>query len=468
MLIGELIPIALRFLQANPHARVLPAYKAVLVDEFQDLNKADQALVDVLATNANLTVVGDDNQSIYRFRHANPEGIRVFPAEHAGTSVHAIEDCWRCPPNIVAMSNALLAHDPSARQAPLRAQLGRADASLYVVQHPSIGDEADAIAAYIDSYLNRRNGLPAGQVLVLSPRRIFGNAIRDALIRRRRNALSFFWEDAFDADAAAEGFCLLTLLVSPDDRAAYRAWLGLGDADGNRAGYSRVRGYAEEHEVEPFAVCEELSSGRIELRYTERLVQRHKHLKTRLAALAGLTGIPLVNALWDAANSESLTIRLAAAAVATNAPEPQDLHQGLAEAITQPELPDSAGDVIRVMSLHKAKGLTAELVVIAGCVGGAIPTVDERLSMAEQDAVLKEQRRLFYVAITRARDTLVLSSVTQAPLPQALRANIPPAGIYRYQGNLYARLAASPFIDELGATCPRAIKGSDWRAGLNF
>ena len=366
------------------------------------------------------------------------------------------------------MSNSLLGHDPLARQAPLRSQVGRADASVYVVQHPSIGDEADTIAAYVDDYLNRRNGLPPGQVLILSPRRIFGNAIRDALIRRRRNALSFFWEDALDADSAAEGFCLLTLLASREDRAAYRAWLGLGDVDGNRAGYARIRGYAEEHGVEPFEVCERLARDEIKVIYTQKVLAKHNELKGRLAALAGLQGNPLVNALWDPGDPETLTIRLAAGAVAADNPEPTNLYQRLVEVITQPELPDSAGDVIRIMSLHKAKGLTAELVVIAGCVGGAIPTVDPQLTPAEQDLELREQRRLFYVAVTRPKDTLVLSSVTQMPLAQALRANIPPLQVRRSSGETYARLAASPFIAELGATCPHAIRGSDWRAALNF
>jgi len=107
-------------------------------------------------------------------------------------------------------------------------------------------------------------------------------------------------------------------------------------------------------------------------------------------------------------------------------------------------------------------------VVIAGCVGGAIPTVDTELTPAEQDLELREQRRLFYVAVTRPKDTLVLSSVTQMLLAQALRANIPPLQVRRSSGETYARLAASPFIAELGATCPHAIRGSDWRAALNF
>jgi hypothetical protein len=63
---------------------------------------------------------------------------------------------------------------------------------------------------------------------------------------------------------------------------------------------------------------------------------------------------------------------------------------------------------------------------------------------------------------------LVLSSVTSLLLKDALRANIPPIGVYKYQGQLYARLAASPLIEELGPARPTSLKGADWRAALNI
>jgi DNA helicase-2/ATP-dependent DNA helicase PcrA len=85
MLIGELVPLTLAFTRANPGLPVLPALEHVLADEFQDLNRADQQLVLALAAPASLLVIGDDNQSIYRFRHANPEGVRSFPADVPGT-----------------------------------------------------------------------------------------------------------------------------------------------------------------------------------------------------------------------------------------------------------------------------------------------------------------------------------------------------------------------------------------------
>lgn len=79
MLVGELVPVTLRFAQQNPALDVLPSYDAVLVDEFQDLNKADQTLVKELASGGSLTVIGDDNQSIYSFRHAKSRSNQDLP-----------------------------------------------------------------------------------------------------------------------------------------------------------------------------------------------------------------------------------------------------------------------------------------------------------------------------------------------------------------------------------------------------
>ncbi len=463
MLIGELVPVALKFIRENPGVDILPRFEAVLVDEYQDLNKADQTLIVELARSGELTVVGDDNQSIYSFRYANPEAIRSFPNENPGSQSFVIEECRRCPPNIVAASNALMTHDPRARQTPLKPMAGRGPANLVVVQHSSLEEEAANVAAFIDHYLQSRPLVPPGQVLVLSPRRLMGNAVKDALIQRHRNALSYFWEDAVDSEAAAEGLCLLMLLVTPTDRAAYRAWLGLRHDSGYATAYARVRKRAEDDGLEVFEVIDRIANGNIKVPYTRGLVERHRLLKDRLAGLNGLAGLPLVNAIWPDNDDDVQTVRLAAQTIALTTPDPAALLDELQEAITQPELPGSDGEVIRVMSLHKSKGLTASLVVVLGCMSGAIPTIDQTAAPAELDALLREQRRLLYVALTRATDTLVLSSITELPLATALRAGIPPVRKFWSNGQLMARLAASPFIAELGPHAPAAVTGQAWR-----
>jgi superfamily I DNA/RNA helicase len=469
MLIGELVPLTLKFLRDNPNVPVLPAFEHVLVDEYQDLNKPDQTLVKVLAQQGTLTVIGDDNQSIYSFRHANPEGVLVFPAETPGTVCYFIEECRRCPPNIVEISNALIMNNGRREPRVLRALPGRAPAEIHLVQHRTLDDEADAIAAFVERYLVINRELPPGQVLVLSPRRFIGQGIRDALIRRRLNAMSFFFEDELRTDSAAEGFCLLTLLADRADRAAFRAWIGLGrPTDGFARAYARVRAAAHDMNLEPSEVCARILARELRIPHTGRLVDRYQDLERRLARLEPLGGLELVDALWPAGNQDCVDLRITAGNLASENPDPMTLLPALKQEITQPELPPASGDVIRVMSLHKSKGLTASLVVVVGCVAGAIPTVDSSLSAPQQDAMYEEQRRLFYVAITRATATLVVSSVVALPLGLALRARIEVQSVFTQRNVRIGRTGASPFIGELGASAPNTVSGSVWRARLGF
>ena len=85
MLIGELVPVALRYLRDNPNCPERRQFDHVLVDEYQDLNRAEQSLIDLLSENGKLTVIGDEDQSIYEsFRYAHPEGISRFHETHEG------------------------------------------------------------------------------------------------------------------------------------------------------------------------------------------------------------------------------------------------------------------------------------------------------------------------------------------------------------------------------------------------
>jgi superfamily I DNA/RNA helicase len=97
VLIGELVPLALAYARRNPASAVLPSFDHIVVDEYQDLNRADQALVVAIPRTRSLTVAGDPNQSIYRFRFAHPEGIITFPSEHTGCAEFTLSVCPRCP-----------------------------------------------------------------------------------------------------------------------------------------------------------------------------------------------------------------------------------------------------------------------------------------------------------------------------------------------------------------------------------
>ncbi len=469
MLIGELVPISLEFLRNNPEVPIFTEFEHVLVDEFQDLNRSDQTLVRMLAREGTLTIIGDDNQSIYSFRHANPDGIRSFPQDNPGTLEFVIRKCWRCPPNIVDLSNSLIGHDQRRhREEPLEADRTRLPAEVHIVQHSTLEDETNSIADFIDHYLAENNHVPPGQVLVLTPRRFIGHRIRQALIMRGMNALSYFFEDELKKRPSAEGYCLLKLLVSPNDRAALRAWIGLGSNNGFVAGYARLRAYSQDNALEPRVTLDALDRSEITIPYTAAILERYRQLKERLAATEELQGLELVRALWDPQDEESLDIRLIAESLAIELPEQVELLDAITATITQPELPDSNSDIIRVMSLHKSKGLTASVVIIAGCVAGALPTIDQRSTQAEQDLQLEEQRRLFYVAITRAANVLVVSSSSSMLLKDAMANGIQIRRRYFLENVPMIYTVSSPFLSELGASAPPSVNTNTWRDNVEF
>jgi superfamily I DNA/RNA helicase len=139
-----------------------------------------------------------------------------------------------------------------------------------------------------------------------------------------------------------------------------------------------------------------------------------------------------------------------------------DLLRLVIEAVTQDDVPQNP-DFVRVMSLHKSKGLTSQSVYVAGAVDGILPTITSD-DPTVVDAAMREGRRLFYVAVTRAASELVISGSSSMDLGDAnnRRVRIAPNSIRRSGGRLMCRTIASPYVAELGADAPKPQKGETW------
>jgi len=466
MLIGELVPRALDYILQNPASPDIPLYEHTLVDEYQDLNKADQALIDALARNGTLTVVGDEDQSIYTsLRHARPESIIAFSQTHANTHDEPLSECKRCPNTVIQIANSLILHNHPQRPNTICASPACGPGEIYIVQHNTIQDETNAIPAFISWYLSNKTNAKPGDILVLSTRRLIGYAIKDELVRLGHNAQSFFTEECLDTQSARAGFCLLTLLANPNDAPSLRAWLGLGHNEWRSPAYQRIWQAAEEKDIDVRELLDRITSGSIPTpAYCSEIIQRYSDLLVSLSLLVGKSGTQLIDMLWPAGDANCADIRGIALAITDSTQSPKELLNELVATITQPELPGDRDDVIRVMSLHKSKGLTAKCVVVAGCVAGALPTVRANLSITEQQKEIEEQRRLFYVAITRTRDTLVISSASSSLYSDAMHMRL------RVSRRVHndAVLQASPFLSELGPQAPAALSGEQWRTRIGF
>lgn len=469
ILIGELIPSGIQYLRNNSQSPYRSMFDHLLVDEYQDLNRAEQHLVDLLA-NGTLVVVGDEDQSIYSFKHAHPEGIVEFPGTHPNTEEAGLDQCRRCPHRVVAMANALIAHNTSRSNRHLLPTPGNPAGEIHSVQWTSMQEEASGIAAFIKSRVESGVVKP-GSVLVLVPRREFGYAVRDELNRVGVPAHSFFSEEPLDGDPkkqqesqAQQAMAMLVLLAYRDDRVALRCWCGFGNNSLADAAWARLRGYCETTGDSPWQALEKLAAGSLKLQRVGYIVNRFKELQALLAYLNGLTGQPLVDATFPSTEPWAAPFREIAASIEENDFTAGKLGDTIRRHVSQPEMPADV-DYIRVMSLHKSKGLTADLVVVSGCLQGLIPSIDTAATLLEQHRAMEEQRRLFYVAITRTRRTLVLSSVTFLPVAVAHRM----PGLVKHIVGLTARTVASQFIQEVGPECPAAVRSQQFLAasGVN-
>ena len=116
------------------------------------------------------------------------------------------------------------------------------------------------------------------------------------------------------------------------------------------------------------------------------------------------------------------------------------------------------------MSLQKSKGLTAKCVVIVGCMAGALPLIRPDYTPTEKLQAYQEQRRLFYVALTRTTNTLVVSSAATGLFQDVARMGISPSKTVKG----ISVLQMSPYISELGPTAPQVVSGNQWRATLGI
>ena len=418
-------------------------------------------ILDLISEAGTQTVVGDEDQSIYSFKHAHPEGISEFEKSHPGTHDENLVECRRCPTLVVELANRLIGNNRARASRILQPGEGKPPGEVLVVQWKTMQDEASGIASLLRSRIES-GGVEPGQVLVLATRRQFGYAIRDALKAAGTPAHSFFNEEALDGNyrkpgesLAAEALTLLTLLAEPDDRVALRCWCGFGSDSMRSGAWGRLRTHCEGAGISPRDALLALGSGSLKLPNMQDLVVRFGELEGRIASLGSLTGSLLIDFLFPEDEPWSEPIRALAGTIDADRCEPKQLLDHLRTGISQPELPTDV-DYVRVMSLHKSKGLTAEMVVVVGCVEGAIPRIDHDLGVEDKQAMHEEQRRLFYVALTRPTKSLVISNFMQLPREFAHRMRIP----LIWEKSSVGGTIASTFINELGPSCPQSILGT--------
>lgn len=350
---------------------------------------------------------------------------------------------------------SLIGHNqlrPVPRALEPRPENGEGD--IRIVQFPALEDEIEGIAATVSELIDVGN-VP-GDILVLAQRRVIGTPIYERLVEEGVPVESYYAESELSGEDAQRRFALLKLLVNRDDRVALRWLVGLESHNWRAPAYARIRDRRNATDESPWQVMSDLANGALAIPYTGHLVARFQETCVQLDELEECADLAeLVDELFPEDHDETRDLRQTSLSVLDEleAEDRDRFISKLVSAIVAPEVPTEIEDV-RIMSLHKSKGLSAPITIIAGCVEGLLPMrPDANLAAAARAAYTEEQRRLFFVGISRVKASpelghpgiLMLTYSQQMPLATAMGAGIAPAG--NYYGT--ATMNSSRFIAEL-------------------
>jgi DNA helicase-2/ATP-dependent DNA helicase PcrA len=444
----------------------------VLVDEYQDTNHAQYRLLQLLASeHGNLMVVGDEDQSIYGFRHADVSNILDFDEDFKGAAIVKLEQNYRSTQTILSAANAVVERNRERRPK----ELWTEEEGGELVQLSELNDEAEEarwVAGEIER-LGEEHGVARSDVAVFYRTNAMSRVLEDTL---QRFDVSYqviggtkFYERAEIKDAVA----YLSFLVNPADLVSFqrvvnspRRGIG-GTTQGKLAAHANTTGISIWEVVERVEEVPGLSGAAVKkvssfyetmARLRER-AEEEGPVATLLEAVLSESGYldflaaeRTVEAEGRAENLETLVNGASDFDVEREIEGESDVSpleeylQQIALYSEQDSLDVEREDLVTLMTLHNAKGLEYDAVFIIGCEEGAFPHM-----RALQEGGEEEERRLCYVGITRARKRLYMTWARKRRLFGRSESNLP-----------------SRFVDELPveltqrhATAARSL-GTSW------
>lgn len=415
-------------------------YRYIMVDEYQDTNHAQYRLIRLLAMGSgNLCVVGDDDQSIYKFRGATIENILHFEEEFAGCTVIRLEQNYRSTQNILNAANAVIARNRNRKGKTLWTKNGEGEKIQLVTL-----ENAEAESRYIADRI--LDGVAAGRAYrdfaVLYRANAQSNAIEQALVKSAVPYRIIGGHRFNDTKEVRDAVAYLRVINNPEDAVSLRRILnepkrGIGDATVDKAaaiadglGLSLYEVLAE---AESYA---ELSRAAGKIKGFTGMMDRLRELSEDPETSLHLLYRTMLEtsgylAMWEqqgeaeAGRVENLN-ELASSILTYEkdcGDETPELAGFLEEMALMTDIDnyDAGSDAVVLMTMHAAKGLEFPVVFLPGFEDGIFPGIQTLYNPEE----LEEDRRLCYVAITRAREELIVTNAQSRMLYGSTTRNRP-------------------------------------------
>ncbi len=391
-------------------------YDEILVDEMQDTNPLQWLILDPLVPHTRLYCVGDDAQSIYGFRGADFASIHSFASRVPGAAVLKLEDNYRSTQEILDLSNWLLSASPLGYDKKLRAVRGRgAKPELHSFETPA--DEAGWIAA--EMLRARADELPWATHLVLVRSNYSGRAIEARLVENDIPYVFFGGVKLLESAHVRDVLAALRVVANPDDEVAWMRLLTLvprvGDVTAARsfdAFLSARAGGASARDSRAVALAGMPAWLAAGLDAIEDAAARVDDAVGRAAAmLQPVLAHKYRNDNWEARARDLVHVERLAA---TRRSILEFIEEYILSPVFTSEMePESQQDHVIVSTVHSAKGLERDWAFVAGVSAGSYPSAR---ALGDVDEI-EEERRVLYVALTRARDRLMVTrTVSHTPV----------------------------------------------------
>lgn len=403
----------------------------LLIDEYQDTNASQYALVRLLCgTRGALTVVGDDHQSVYAWRGARPKNLMQLKTDYPALKIISLEQNYRSTETILRAANSLIQHNPIFFEKKLWSTKGMGD-PIRILCTQNEEHEASRVAAIVLSHqFQHRTAFREYAILYRSNHqsRVFEKALREHRIPYQVSGGTSFFSRTEIKDILA----YLKIMVNPDDDCAFLRIINVPKREIGPATIEKLSEYAKTRNMSLYEASFELG---LEQSLSGKPLERLRHFSNWVALMSDnlargdvisniqeiLKHIQYERWLFDTCTNPKIAersmehvnelIAWITRLLNTEQEEPQTLsdvlNKVLLSDILEHQQEEKMPDVVQLMTLHAVKGLEFPHVFLVGMEEGFLP---HKNSIAEDTIeAIAEERRLCYVGITRAENTLTLT-----------------------------------------------------------
>ena len=425
----DMLMLCVKLLEQNPEIRekYFARFQHVLVDEFQDTNQAQYKLINMLYTNLSdqhmenrsLCVVGDVDQSIYSWRGADFKIILNFQRDFKDTTLIKLEQNYRSTENILNVANAIIENNEERVDKVLYSQKGAGEKISYFEAQDE-ADEANYIAKTI-----KRNVTDYNNYAILYRTNAQSRAIEEACISHSIPYKIYGGLKFYDRKEIKDIVAYLKLIYNPNDSQSFRRVVNVPKRAIGETTIKNLQTIADEKDISLFEAvlnfdeAEGLNSKTKEkLKKFAELILNFKtavskyDLKEFIALVIEKSGYLRELTEEKTPENEARIDNLQELVNVAGEFEPEEMDNTLGEFLSQVALVsdidglENISNNVTLMTLHAAKGLEFPMVFLAGLEDGIFP--HQRTFTSKSD--MEEERRLMYVGVTRAEQTLYLTS----------------------------------------------------------